>query len=92
MKTVLTLVAASLLLAGPAFSRQQAPAPGLASETPAVFKPNLDRLNYERREVMIPMRDGVKLHTRVFTPKTKLCRHCLISPSERESALTKGAV
>lgn len=69
MKTVLTLVAASLLLAGPAFSRQQAPAPGLASETPAVFKPNLDRLNYERREVMIPMRDGVKLHTVILVPK-----------------------
>lgn len=25
--------------------------------------------NYERREVMIPMRDGVKLHTFVFAPK-----------------------
>src|SRR5262249_140603 len=33
------------------------------SETPAKFQPVTDSFDYERRDVMIPMRDGVKLHT-----------------------------
>ena len=35
----------------------------LPSETPAHFKPVTDSFDHERREVKIPMRDGVKLHT-----------------------------
>ncbi|MEO8945609.1 MAG: glutaryl-7-ACA acylase, partial [Gemmatimonadaceae bacterium] len=35
----------------------------LPSETPAKFKPATSSFDYVRREVMIPMRDGVKLHT-----------------------------
>ena len=39
-------------------------APGaLPSETPAKFEPVSTSFDYARREVMIPMRDGVKLHT-----------------------------
>jgi predicted acyl esterase len=30
---------------------------------------SLIRLRYEKQEVMIPMRDGVKLHTVIFSPK-----------------------
>jgi putative CocE/NonD family hydrolase len=33
------------------------------------FSPVTDAFDHERREVMIPMRDGVKLHTVVITPK-----------------------
>ena len=31
-------------------------------------RPDLPSL-FEKREVMIPMRDGVKLHTEIYTPK-----------------------
>ncbi|MBI1841291.1 MAG: CocE/NonD family hydrolase [Verrucomicrobia bacterium] len=43
--------------------------PALPSETPLKFVPTHDGFNYTRREVEIPMRDGVKLHTVVLTPK-----------------------
>src|SRR5438034_6632855 len=33
---------------------------GLPSETPAKFQPVTDSFDYTRRDVMIPMRDGVK--------------------------------
>src|SRR5262249_10382229 len=39
------------------------------SETPAKFQPVTDSFDYERRDVMIPMRDGVKLHTVILVPK-----------------------
>jgi putative CocE/NonD family hydrolase len=51
---------------------QNAPAPkypDFPSEIPAQFKPATDSFDYTRREVMIPMRDGVKLHTVVLVPK-----------------------
>jgi len=43
--------------------------PGLPSEMPGKFKPATDSFDYSRREVMIPMRDGVKLHTVILVPK-----------------------
>ena len=46
-----------------------APYPALPSEIPAKFKPTNDGFDYVRRDVMIPMRDGVKLHTVILVPK-----------------------
>ena len=43
--------------------------PKYPSETPAEFKPSTVGFDHERREVMIPMRDGVKLHTVILVPK-----------------------
>ncbi len=43
--------------------------PALPSETPAELTPSTYGYNYERRQVMIPMRDGVKLHTVILVPK-----------------------
>src|SRR5437762_14030386 len=43
--------------------------PGLSTETPADFKPVTDDLEYVKRDLMIPMRDGVKLHTVIVLPK-----------------------
>jgi len=43
--------------------------PDLPSETPAKLAPATDSFNYVRREVMIPMRDGVKLYTVILVPK-----------------------
>jgi uncharacterized protein len=41
----------------------------LPSEIPAQFTPVTSSFNFTRREVMIPMRDGVKLFTVVLVPK-----------------------
>jgi putative CocE/NonD family hydrolase len=41
----------------------------LPSETPPTFKPVAGSFDYVRREEMIPMRDGVKLHTVILIPR-----------------------
>src|SRR5258708_13089536 len=50
-----------------------APAPpagqGLPSERPAQFKALTDSFDYDRRDVMHPMRDAVKLHTVILVAK-----------------------
>ena len=43
--------------------------PGFPSEMPSKVQPATDSFDYSRREVMIPMRDGVKLHTVILVPK-----------------------
>ena len=61
----LLLTAASLFLAAmnvPAIAGNTLP-----SETPAAFVPRTDSFDYVKREVMIPMRDGVHLQTVVIT-------------------------
>jgi uncharacterized protein len=63
---------AVLVLSGlflPAAFAQQAQYPNYPSETPANFQPPTDSFDYVRRDVMIPMRDGVKLHTVILIPK-----------------------
>src|SRR5580700_5966397 len=45
------------------------PAAALQNETPERFVPRTDGFDYIRRDVMIPMRDGVKLHTVILLPK-----------------------
>jgi putative CocE/NonD family hydrolase len=41
----------------------------LPSDIPAKFKPVTDSFDHTRREVIIPMRDGVKLHTVILIPR-----------------------
>src|SRR5438067_13336713 len=43
--------------------------PALPSETPATLAPATSGFDYMRRDVMIPMRDGVKLHTVILVPQ-----------------------
>ena len=43
--------------------------PDFPSETPANLQPATGSFDYVRREVMIPMRDGVRLHTVILVPK-----------------------
>ena len=77
MKPTPILLAAGLagLLLLPSVDAQtlQRPAPpvypGLPSETPPTFEPVTDSFDYVKRDVMIPMRDGVKLHTVILVPK-----------------------
>jgi len=65
MKRFLSI--ATLVLAAASISAQT-PSQGLPSERPAQFKRATDRFDYVRREVMVPMRDGVKLHTVILVP------------------------
>ena len=65
--SLFTFVASSLFAQTPA-----APAPkypNFPSETPAKFQASNNSFDYVRREEMIPMRDGVKLHTVILVPK-----------------------
>jgi putative CocE/NonD family hydrolase len=48
---------------------QTAKYPDYPSETPASLETPATAFDYGRREVMIPMRDGVKLHTVILVPK-----------------------
>jgi hypothetical protein len=63
---------AVLFPAGPSSaqnSQSSSQSSALPSETPATFTPVTSSFNYTRRDVMIPMRDGVKLHTVILIPK-----------------------
>src|SRR4051812_35233354 len=62
-----------VLVAGVPHGQVQAPRyPGLPSETPKTFTPIAEGFDYVRRDVMIPMRDGVKLHTVIIVPRSAL--------------------
>ena len=59
----------ALLSSRPEAQTATAQRPGLPSETPATFRPVTDAFDHVRRVAMIPMRDGVKLHTVILVPK-----------------------
>lgn len=44
--------------------------PGLPSETPEKFAPSNDGFDFVKRDEMIRMRDGVKLHTVILVPQS----------------------
>ncbi|MFZ0735492.1 MAG: CocE/NonD family hydrolase [Candidatus Acidiferrales bacterium] len=69
--TFLAAVLGTLLCAQPSRAQNAPPPkyPGYASETPEKIVPVTDSFDYIRREVMIAMRDGVKLHTVILVPK-----------------------
>jgi len=50
-------------------SKPPATYPELPSEIPAKFTPTNEGFDFVKRDVMIPMRDGVKLHTVILIPK-----------------------
>ncbi|HEX4019916.1 MAG TPA: CocE/NonD family hydrolase, partial [Acidobacteriaceae bacterium] len=59
----------ALFLLGAAHAQTAPQYPDYPSETPATFHVPTEGMNYTRRDVMIPMRDGVKLHTVILIPK-----------------------
>ena len=73
--TQVVLITGAMLLAAPANAQTEtkpAPAiqyPSLPSETPDQITPADATWDHTRREVMIPMRDGVKLHTVILVPR-----------------------
>jgi len=66
VRTRLTMTAVALLSTLGAAEQQ---APVLPGETPKRLTRPTDEYDYARRDVMIPMRDGVKLHTVILVPK-----------------------
>jgi uncharacterized protein len=72
-RSVRVVAAAVLGLVAPAAAQTVSPPkakyPALPSETPATLVPATDGFDYERRIVMIPMRDGVKLNTVILVPR-----------------------
>ena len=67
MKPIPLCMALALMCALTTAQAQQATA--LPSETPVHFKPVNGSFDFDRREVMVPMRDGVKLKTIILVPK-----------------------
>jgi predicted acyl esterase len=61
------IVGASLLTSA-ALAPLAAQVTTLPSETPTRVQPTNYGFDYARRDVMIPMRDGVKLHTVILVP------------------------
>src|SRR5271165_6462024 len=55
--------------AAPAVAQAPPTPPTLENETPQSFVPRTDSFDYTRRDEMIAMRDGVRLHTVILVPK-----------------------
>src|SRR5262245_19335059 len=68
---LVSLVAIAFAIPAVAQDKTKPPAtyPDLPTEIPDMFKPVTDNFDYTRRTEMIPMRDGVKLHTVILLPK-----------------------
>jgi len=62
-RTGAVFILCSAMATLPAFSDS------LPNETPATFVPKVDSFDYTKREVMIPMRDGIKLQTVILIPR-----------------------
>ena len=63
---ILAALLVALAFATPAAAQTPSPLP---SERPDSLRPPTDGYDYARRIAMIPMRDGVRLHTVILVPK-----------------------
>ena len=69
LRGFILLAAAAVCVSAPVAARQQQQSQTLPSETPQTFTAVATGYDYERRVAMIPMRDGVNLHTVILVPK-----------------------
>jgi len=95
-RAVAVLVVGGFLPAAPLRAQATSPPavqyPALPSETPATFAPVTESFDYVKRDVMIPMRDGVKLHTVILVPKGAKAAPMLLTRTPYDaSALTSHA-
>ncbi|MDE0880235.1 MAG: CocE/NonD family hydrolase, partial [Sphingomonas bacterium] len=65
----LLLAATAALAISPLAAQQTAPLFPAKGDVPATFTPPTAANDYIKRDVMIPMRDGTKLHTVIVIPK-----------------------
>ena len=94
MIVCLSVAFSVLFVASSAAQTAQPPTtyPALPSETPARIEPVADSFDYTKRNVMIPMRDGVKLHTVIIVPKGAKGAPILLTRTPYDaSALTSHA-
>ncbi len=88
------LVALLFVLTAGSTAAQQPPKtyPALPSETPPELKLATGEFDYVRRDVMVPMRDGVRLHTVILVPKGATRAPILLTRTPYDaSALTTHA-
>ncbi len=64
----LAFLAGCLVLVNGTAAQTSSATSGLPSEMPARLRPATDSFDYVRRDVMIAMRDGVRLHTVILVP------------------------
>jgi putative CocE/NonD family hydrolase len=69
LRLVTATTVLGLAVAASSGSPRAEPTPPMAPDVPAKFAPPGQAADFERREVMIAMRDGVKLHTVIVVPK-----------------------
>ena len=71
LKTSLAALVLALLATSPVVTQSppRSPASALPADMPDQLRPVTDTFDYVKRVVMIPMRDGVKLHTIILIPK-----------------------
>jgi putative CocE/NonD family hydrolase len=101
LSAALAPLCGACFLAGLAWARAGEPAamspsapkyPDLQSEIPDKFEPATASFDYARREEMIPMRDGVKLHTVVVVPRGAKSAPILLTRTPYDaSAMTSRA-
>ena len=68
LRSAIVVPVLTMSCAGLAAGPQKAAYPNYPSETPATFAPATQSYDYTLRDVMIAMRDGVKLHTIILIP------------------------
>ena len=69
LKPALIALLLTMSCAAPAQDPPKIAYPQYPSETPEKFSPVTDSYDYTSRDVMIAMRDGVKLHTIILIPR-----------------------
>ena len=71
LKTSLAALVLALLATSPVVTQSppRSAASALPADMPDQLRPVTDTFDYVKRVVMIPMRDGVKLHTIILIPK-----------------------
>ena len=87
-----SLSALSLVLATALATAAQAQTPPMAPDIPAdKFVPTVPNADYVKQDVMIPMRDGVKLHTVIVIPKSVMAGKAPIMLTRTPYNATKRA-
>ncbi|HTG43233.1 MAG TPA: CocE/NonD family hydrolase [Verrucomicrobiae bacterium] len=75
-----------MLLSANSFPAEAPKYPEFPSETPSKFEPRTDSFDYVKRDVMISMRDGVKLHTIILVPQDAKAAPILLTRTPYDAA------
>jgi len=92
LKTSLAALVLALLATSPVVTQSppRSPASALPADMPDQLRPVTDTFDYVKRVVMIPMRDGVKLHTIILIPKGAARAPILLTRTPYEAKTLTG--